>query len=255
MSEKPFFSLIFVLLEDKRFLSVSLDSICKQTFSSYEVLIMAKTLTEEEKKLFSYYKKMPISIYLEDQAYLGKTLNLGLEKAKGSYVQFFLQGDLYLWPKALEEIHEILVSEKPDLFCSASLIRKDRYPKAVSSEVFIEGLKNGTMRAHINTMLFEKSLFSRFFRFNEAIKHYPGFDFLIKILRNPSVKVFLGKKVYVDQDLEANIRNYHFREQLDKCRIIFTHFGWKKAIHFAFRLMGDFIRTAFRKAKAVFRSI
>ena len=253
MDGDPFFSLILLILEDTRFISLSLDSIASQDFASFEVLVFVKKLGEKDRELLSSYALLPMKVHDVVDANLGKTANLAVEMSRGDYLHFFLPGEKYLWDGALQELHAILLKDRPDLFCSSTLARVGPFPEVIQSRVYFWDLKIGETGAYLNAVLFSRSLFSRYFLFDASRKYHPGFDFLVKIAKVKNLQVHLARKVYIDKEIEQARRNESLGEYIERFWIILRHFGIRKALLFFFRALIFKGKKALMKAKALFR--
>lgn len=96
----------------ERFLREAMDSVLQQTFSNWEFLIVDDGSTDETWKILSNYAENDQRIVLhrnENNLGLAKSLNMGIQAAKGGYIARFDSDDMCL-PARLERQVEALNS-------------------------------------------------------------------------------------------------------------------------------------------------
>lgn len=116
--QKPFFSIVVVSLNPGDRLEKTLNSIWKQTFKNYEVILKDGGSTDgsleqllkqgyfEDKKEFVIESKKDKSIY--------DGMNQALSLIKGKYVQFLNCGDYFYSDRVLEEVAGFIESQDTD---------------------------------------------------------------------------------------------------------------------------------------------
>lgn len=89
MNYKPEISVIMPVYNSENFLSISIDSILKQSFKNFEFIIINDGSTDNsEKIILSYLKKDQRIIYIKNPRNKGisKSLNIGIKKSKGNFI-------------------------------------------------------------------------------------------------------------------------------------------------------------------------
>lgn len=110
--QKPLVSVIIPTYKRTAYLKLTLDSIQNQTFQDFEVIVVDDgTPTEENRLLCEQYEKVQY-IKIENSGGPAKPRNLGIQKAKGKYIAFVDDDDIWL-PTKLEKQVAIL-EQHPD---------------------------------------------------------------------------------------------------------------------------------------------
>ena len=108
------FSIIVPVYNVEKYLKRCLESIVKQTYNNYEVIVVCDKSSDNSEiiadKFINKYKWTKI---YEENTGLSKARNLGLAKARGEYI-LFLDGDDYFENNLLETLNNNL-SESPDI--------------------------------------------------------------------------------------------------------------------------------------------
>lgn len=113
--QKPFFSIVVVSLNPGERLEKTLDSIVKQTYTDYEIVLKDGGSTDGslsgllEKGYFENKKHIKIVQEKDKSIYDG--MNQAVTKVSGRYVQFLNCGDYFYSDKVLEEVAEFITQE------------------------------------------------------------------------------------------------------------------------------------------------
>ena len=108
--KKPKFSIIVPVYNTEKYLKRCLDSISKQSFTDYEVIIVNDGSVDNSSNIISKY---PYKIINQENLGLSIARNNGVKKAKGEYL-IFLDSDDYIEKDLLKEINKSLTNN-PDL--------------------------------------------------------------------------------------------------------------------------------------------
>ena len=108
--KKPMFSIIVPVYNTEKYLKRCLDSIKKQSFKDYEVIIVNDGSTDNSSSIIGKYSYNVIN---QKNQGLSIDSNNGVKKAKGEYL-IFLDSDDYIEKDLLKEINKSL-SNSPDL--------------------------------------------------------------------------------------------------------------------------------------------
>ena len=110
MQKKPRFSIIVPVYNTEKYLKRCLDSISKQSFRDYEVIIVNDGSTDNSSNIISKY---PYKVINQENQGLSMARNNGVKASMGDYL-IFLDSDDYIEKDLLKEINESL-SNNPDL--------------------------------------------------------------------------------------------------------------------------------------------
>ena len=110
MRKKPKFSIIVPVYNTEKYLKRCLDSISKQSFIDYEVIIVNDGSTDNSSSIISKY---PYKAINQENQGLSMARNNGVKVSSGDYL-IFLDSDDYIEKDLLKEI-DMSLSNNPDL--------------------------------------------------------------------------------------------------------------------------------------------
>lgn len=180
-------SLITVLMpayNDEQFIAVSIESVLAQTYTHFELLIIDDGSTDQTASIIKQYSDTRIR-YVKNQKNLGltKSLNIGIDLAKGEYIARHDSDDL-MEPTRLEKQMEFLLSN-PDvdivgafyeeIDCHNRKIRKVFWPVGYQDNLFNVLIGNNP----VTTMLVRTNLLKKL-KFNEQVIQAQDFDFYLR---------------------------------------------------------------------------
>lgn len=98
-------SIIIPVYNVDTYLEECLDSVCNQTFSNYEVIIIDDGSTDSSLSIIKRYatNEPKIRFFSQVNSGISATRNKGLKEAKGKYI-LFVDSDDYILPNALETL-------------------------------------------------------------------------------------------------------------------------------------------------------
>lgn len=107
-------SIIIPCYNQAKYLNETLESVCKQTYTNWECIIVDDGSSDDSATIISgFTKKDPRFIYIyKENGGVSSARNLGIEKAKGNYLQFLDADDLLNNFKIEASLNELLTSEK-----------------------------------------------------------------------------------------------------------------------------------------------
>ena len=112
----PFFSVIIPVYNRPDEVDELLESLSKQTFLDFEVLLIEDGSTEKcDLVAHKYSEDLNVRYYFKDNSGRSKTRNYGMEKAKGEYFVFF-DSDCVIPPFYFEKIKKTLNNNYTDSF-------------------------------------------------------------------------------------------------------------------------------------------
>jgi glycosyltransferase involved in cell wall biosynthesis len=113
--EKPLVSVIMPVYNGDFFLRKAIDSILTQTFQNFEFIIIDDGSTDQTPKILSSYNDSRLKIITQKNIGLTKSLNRGLNIARGVYIARMDADDVSLPTRLEEEMQLMLSNRKTDL--------------------------------------------------------------------------------------------------------------------------------------------
>lgn len=187
----------------------TLQSLKNQTFKDFEVLFIDDESPDDSCEFADSYLKdsdVDYRIIKKKNGGVSSARNLGIEEAKGEYIQF-LDSDDYIDENMLNDLYEVLKQNKYDAVYSGYVFEEsdgtviaDNMSNLSQGEFSGReaalGLIYGSTHTHIMANLFKKSLLiDNNIRFDENRKFAEDIAFEIKAYAH-SEKVYCVKKIY-----------------------------------------------------------
>lgn len=107
-------SIIIPAYNASSYIEECINSVISQTKKELEIIIINDGSTDNTKEIIERFKDKRIKFITTKNNGIGKTRNLGLEKAKGKYI-FFLDSDDYISNDSMENLYKIAINEKADI--------------------------------------------------------------------------------------------------------------------------------------------
>lgn len=109
---KPFFSVIIPAHNSANFIRAGLNSIKRQTFTDYELIIVCDACSDETADVVrGYADKTLIRNYGLD----GMARNAGIDAAEGKYILFMDDDDWFVNEHVFQAIYDAVVYDEPDI--------------------------------------------------------------------------------------------------------------------------------------------
>ena len=170
-------SVVIPVYNVEQYLRECVDSVLRQTYSSYEIILVDDGSTDSSGSICDAYaaKDNRISVIHKANGGLSSARNAGLEKSKGKYV-YFLDSDDYIVEDALEKLVGTAEKENAEIvffdavsfaddcfkvsqnYISQNYTRKHGYETDKGSEVFAKLQSNGEFHSAVQLMLISKKL-------------------------------------------------------------------------------------------------
>ncbi len=120
----PKLSVLIPLYNKERDIRETLQSVLRQTFSDFEIIIINDGSTDASEKVVQSISDTRITLINKKNEGVAKTRNFGVEKATTNFI-VFLDADDYWYPNHLENIHSI-ISKYPRAYWYATAYEKKR---------------------------------------------------------------------------------------------------------------------------------
>lgn len=114
----PFFSIIIPLYNKELFLEKTLQSVFKQTFFDYEIIIINDGSTDKSLEIAQSFQNEKVKIYSQDNQGVSAARNKGIKESTTNYYCFLDADDLWK-PNHLESLYNLIQKfPKAGLYCS-----------------------------------------------------------------------------------------------------------------------------------------
>lgn len=133
MEEKIFYSIIVVCLNSGKRLTDTVDSICRQTYENYEILIKDGGSTDGSLDRVQTSDK--IRIFCQKDTGIYDAMNQAVIQAKGEYLIFLNTGDSFYNEYVLEEITDAILKRK-QLKNTPDIVYGNLYHKALDTVIY-----------------------------------------------------------------------------------------------------------------------
>lgn len=200
-------SVIVPIYKTEQYLSRCLDSICRQTYSNLEILLIDDGSPDNSGRICDEYaaKDRRISVLHKENIGVSAARNDGLELATGDYITF-VDSDDYIAPKMYEILADQMETENADISICG-------YLQESNSGVFHINWKGKDIiclnqKEQIQCLLLNKyytcSCCDKMFRksvigntrFNANIHHYEDYLFLYEVMKKSQKVVFNPEGLY-----------------------------------------------------------
>jgi len=197
-------SVIMSVYNNQDFVSGAIDSILGQTFNDFEFIIINDGSTDETEKIIRRYQKQDdrIVIISQENKGLTRSLNIGIDNAKGEYIARQDADDVSL-PQRLKEQVDFLDNNKVIGFAGSSFEMIDEegifinfvYIRNQPKKIILR-LKHSNIFCH-GTMVFRRNLLDKVSGYREFFRYAQDYDLYLRLITNSlpgSVASFLYKK-------------------------------------------------------------
>lgn len=214
-----FFSVIIPLFNKEKFIEATLNSVLRQSFTDFELIIVNDGSTDQSEKIVAAFNDPRIRYFTKENAGASSARNYGIEKSNSNYISF-IDADDYWYSTFLEEMFEkINHFTKIKVFSAAIEIEtvKRTFPAYYEIEktgdfeivnYFTASTRETVICA--SCAVFNKTIFEEIGTFDTKIKSGQDTDMWIRIgLKYPvlfSWKI-LARYIYDENSLSKN-KNY-----------------------------------------------
>lgn len=200
----PQISIVTVNLNDRSGLRVTLDSLVRQTYQQYELLVIDGDSIDGSAKFAQTFSNVTTVISEPDDG-IYYAMNKGLRLARGSYVLFLNSGDALVDETCLfDAARYCMEKENADklLFLRAVVVDGDRIawmspPESVDQSNWTEWVSGRRLPNHQCT-LYPRSYYSKH-GFDEDLQVFSDSDYTLKALSLGFPMVFIDKQFAVFQ--------------------------------------------------------
>jgi len=185
-----FFSVIIPLFNKEKYIKATLDSVFKQTFQDFEIIVINDGSTDNSENEVLKFDSSKIRYFKTENKGVSAARNFGITQAKGKYVAF-LDADDYWYPYFLDEINSYIQRFPEQKVFSLGLeieFKKHTFPSVYSItksgdfeivNYFVGSMKQSVIS--ISASVFEKSIFEDSGVFNEKYQAGEDTDLWVRI--------------------------------------------------------------------------
>lgn len=198
----PFFSVVIPTLNEEKFLPKLLSSLCEQTYTDFEVIVVDGASVDKTVVLArTFTSKLPALQVIESKiAGLPLQRNLGVKAARGSYF-VLIDADSILMPYALSRMAWFIKTNAPELFTSwfspDSSVSGDTLFTLIGN-MFIEGaIATKRPVAPGPLTVVSRSAFEQVDGYDESLAFGEDFDFTMRICATGVTLQMLRETLYI----------------------------------------------------------
>lgn len=201
-NDKELISVIIPVYNVDKFLKKCLDSVLKQTYSDYEVILINDGSTDESAKLCKAYVNLDDRFQLINQSNRGVSAarNVGLKNVKGKYVTF-VDADDMIAPQYLEMLYANLKNADADIsMCAWSCNQKGKYKNERievwdKKQTLLSMFKNGKINGNVCSKLYRRQCIEGL-EFDEKLRIGEDQIFAIQAISRVNTVVFQDIPLY-----------------------------------------------------------
>lgn len=211
--------------QDAHLAPFTLDSIVSQDSSNYEVIVVT------QERPFFYENVKVLTTY---ETNLSAMCNVGIEAAKGEYLQFLLPGEFYISRNTFKFLQQFIEENRsPDLAYTGTIVRHSLTPaQQLFRPMEKEDLKGGKIPHGMRAYWFKKQSVLSVGKFDPSYQIQGGFDLLCRFYCQPELSKAFLRRILVDYEYRLPKPKWILRQHYEALRIIFRRFGFSKAVLF-----------------------
>ena len=187
----PFFSVVIPTYNQAQFLKIGLNSVFKQTFKSYEIIVIDNYSNDNTSDIVKKNKKKIIYKKINNNGVIAKSRNLGIKLSRGKWIAF-LDSDDYWDKNKLKKIYQLINRHSFKVICHSEWMLNSFYKKKkiltcgpYKKKFYQLLLKHGNRLATSATTVEKKFLHQNKILFNEKKSFITAedYDFFLNIAR------------------------------------------------------------------------
>lgn len=212
VNRTPLVSIVIPCYNQGRYLSKAIESVHKQTYNNYEIIVVDDGSEDDTKSVASGYTNVSY-VYQKNQG-LAAARNTGIDISKGSLL-VFLDSDDWLIPEALETNIEYILQQPELAFVSGAYMlfyelenKVRKVIQEIKDDNYVHMLK-GNYVGMIATVMFRKWIFDSF-KYDTSLKVCEDYDLFLQIVRKyPAIQH--DKMIAVYRIHDKNLSGNHIK--------------------------------------------
>jgi len=184
----PFFSVIIPTYNRVEFLRIAIESVLKQTFDDYELIIIDDGSTDKTKAMIQnlYAKNRKLSYFYQKNQGVSKARNQGITQSKGKFIAYLDSDDRFCRQKL--EISHTYIENNPQCkifhtqeiwYYNGAILSQKAYHQKPTGLIFPNSLK--LCCVGLSTALINRQLFDEVGCFDESLPVCEDYDFWLRI--------------------------------------------------------------------------
>lgn len=245
-----FFTIVIPLYNKEKFIRNTLESILKQKYGNFEILVIDDCSTDESLAIVESFIKNNAHLNIKIiknpvNKGVSYSRNVGIEKSQGDYLLFLDADDELINDNLLKKLNKVIIEISPKYLIlkrkyyhgkvKPNFNLKSRYLENVTDNLY--KIKDKSYAATKGKMPFGGSastIISKEIigthRFDTALKHYEDWQFFIKLFLENEVFYFDESVVYINKDENSVTNNLEENYIYNKPKLIDTLSTTKDAI-------------------------
>ena len=213
MHEKPKVSVIIPCYNGEKFIAEAIGSVLNQTYQNWELIIVDDGSTDNSKNIIQKYTTSNNKITLIEHKYnkgIAKTKNTGTVNAKGKYIAFLDQDDVWLKSKLELQLKCFeLGSSDIGVVCTGMIFTdvnmkpinifrgfRDEDQKTLIKNLYLKPTNSSSI------MMVKKECFDRIGNFNEDLIGWDDYELLMRLATISKIKYIrkslIKKRIHKD---------------------------------------------------------
>jgi glycosyltransferase involved in cell wall biosynthesis len=182
------FSIIIPSLNIEHLLHKCLESIIRQTYSSFEILFIDGGSTDSTLKIVTTYGDSRLKVIEAPGSSIYGAMNVGISEASGEYLLFMGADDNLFSSDTLEKLNSYL-SKNYDLIIGNAYLGDKPFYSQINYEL------NFRHTIHHQAILYHYSIFEKFGNFDESFIILADFKFNREIINNGANYILINQFV------------------------------------------------------------
>lgn len=232
----PMVSIIIPTFNSAPSIAQSIDSIINQDYPNYEIIVVDASSKDRTLEVVKSYKSEQIKTYSVSHFHTFEMFNKGIAFSSGTYLNFLLPGDYYLFEESLKHIMGVAIdTDFPQLVYCGSLVRDGRSEvKLLFRPLNVRFLKQGLQPTTLQSSWMHRSLFSTVGKFNPNYTMRGGLDLFCRFIKAKNLRLAFTTRVLTDNDVRGYKKEQVVTHFIETWSIIRQHFGFLSAVQWLF---------------------
>ena len=198
-TRQPLVSAILPVYNGEKYLSETLESLLRQTYPALEVIAIDDGSSDRSPAILEEYRERfggKLMIVHIPNSGVSRARNTGVERARGFYIAFIDQDDIWTPDKVARQVDALSRSRSRISFTNSAIIdgegrirssRVRRFPKGGAVNWFEQILFDPLVA--VSSVMLEKGLFLEIGGFSPELRISEDYDLLLRILSTERVEV------------------------------------------------------------------
>ena len=241
---KPLISCIMPAYNAARFLRIAIDSILAQTYENFELIIVNDGSSDDTEKIILSYND-PRIVYLKNEKNIKliKTLNRGIDIARGDFISRMDSDDQALPTLFETELKEFSRHQEVGIVNTLTYhmsedgkhVRKNRYVTRLSSQAISVICPLRNVISHPGVMVRTELMKKYKYRDDERVMHLEDKDLWCRMFMDGVICRTIKKRLLRYRTSPSSINAVFGRERLDRSRdlkefYLRTIYGYEKEV-------------------------